>query len=145
MAHTVREWNLNPTGRYVFVWLLIFNRSDYGLIDTPKLVTSKSVNFVVHDSGLEYIHVDNFHTVALFTTVYEHNTPHLHVKTYTITLCKHLPQPQTVWWTRWVIASKHLISHSLPPNRNTTNKTLRWPTEHFHSQVLWQRAVGCTI
>jgi hypothetical protein len=38
-----------------FVWLLICNRSDDGLIDKPKLVTCKYVNFVVHDGGLVYI------------------------------------------------------------------------------------------
>ena len=42
---------------YVFVWLLTLNRSDAGLIEKPKLVTCKFVNFVVHDGVLEYIYI----------------------------------------------------------------------------------------
>ena len=42
---------------YVFVWLLTLNRSDAGLIEKPKLVTCKFVNFVVHDGVLEYIYL----------------------------------------------------------------------------------------
>jgi hypothetical protein len=42
---------------YVFVWLLTLNRSDAGLIEKPKLVTCKFVNFVVHDGVLEYIYM----------------------------------------------------------------------------------------
>jgi hypothetical protein len=36
---------------------LIFSNSDDGLIDKPKLVTCKFVNFVVHDGGLEYLYL----------------------------------------------------------------------------------------
>ena len=39
------------------MWLLILNRSDGGLIEKPKLLTRKFVNFVVHDGVLEYIYI----------------------------------------------------------------------------------------
>jgi hypothetical protein len=45
----------------VFVWFSIFNRPDDGLIDKPKLVTCKLVNFVVHYSDLECIYLTGTH------------------------------------------------------------------------------------
>ena len=40
-----------------FVWLLILNRYDDGLIEKPKLVTSRFVNFVMHDGVSEYMYI----------------------------------------------------------------------------------------
>ena len=39
---------------YVFLWLLIFYRSDDGLTDKPRLVTCGFVNCVVRDFVLEF-------------------------------------------------------------------------------------------
>jgi hypothetical protein len=64
MTHIVRERNLNPICRYQisFVWLLLMNKSDDGLIEEMKLITLRFVNFVVHDGGLNMYIFIHTHT-----------------------------------------------------------------------------------